>query len=145
MMKNIEGGGASELHFITSKNPNIFNLGGEVARYLFFSSSVWSSFDSGNVKLISEHWNISTYGWQYTYKRTFFFHYLYGGRGVSNLLIFHSFVFHSSSRGGRGKVNDAIFTLSAIFFIMMASLNKPLQYLTEDQVVVDFFPACQID
>ena len=30
MMKNIEGGGASELHFITSKIPNIINLG-EVA------------------------------------------------------------------------------------------------------------------
>ena len=40
IMKNIKGAGASELHFITSKNPNIFNLGGEVARYLFFSSSV---------------------------------------------------------------------------------------------------------
>ena len=40
IMKNIKGAGASELHFITSKNQNIFNLGGEVARYLFFSSSV---------------------------------------------------------------------------------------------------------
>ena len=30
--------------------------------------------------------------------------------------IFHSFVFHSLSRGGRSKINDAIFTLSAVFF-----------------------------
>ena len=37
MLKNIEVGvGGSELHFITSKNPNIINLGGEVVNmYLF--------------------------------------------------------------------------------------------------------------
>ena len=34
---------------------------------------------------------------------------------VSNIPIFHSSVFHSFSRGGRGKVNDANFTLSAVF------------------------------
>ena len=31
MMKKHRRGGASELHFITSKNPNIINLGGVVA------------------------------------------------------------------------------------------------------------------
>ena len=47
MMKKIEAEGASELHFITSKNPNIINLGGELPihiiiyiEYLFLSRSV---------------------------------------------------------------------------------------------------------
>ena len=33
-----------------------------------------------------------------------------------NLQIFHSFVFHSFSKGGRGKVNDTNFTLCTVFF-----------------------------
>ena len=48
-----------------------------------------------------------------------FFHPLYGGREVlkiSNLPIFHSLFFTLSVEGGRGKVNDANFTLSAVFF-----------------------------
>ena len=48
-----------------------------------------------------------------------FFHPLYGGREVlkiSNLPIFHSLFFTLSVEGGRGKVNDAIFTLPAVFF-----------------------------
>ena len=45
-----------------------------------------------------------------------------GGEGVrkiiefSNIPIFHSFVFHSLSRGGGGKVNDTNFTLYTVFF-----------------------------
>ena len=43
IMKNIKGAGASELHFITSKNPNIINFKGEVAmiiyiEYLFYQA-----------------------------------------------------------------------------------------------------------
>ena len=47
------------------------------------------------------------------------FHSLYGrgdGGGVLNLQYFIVFFFTLSVEGGRGKVNDAIFTLSTFFF-----------------------------
>ena len=34
--------------------------------YLFYQAQFDPCFDSGEEKLISEHWNISTYRWQYT-------------------------------------------------------------------------------
>ena len=54
---------------------------------------------------------------------TKFFTLSQGEGGVSKIPIFHSFVFHSLRRGGGGKVNDAIFTKSAVFFLM-SSLSK---------------------
>ena len=53
---------------------------------------------------------------------TKFFTLSWGGGGVSNIPIFHSFVFHSLSRGEGGKVNDTNFTLYTIFF-WMSSLS----------------------
>ena len=55
---------------------------------------------------------------QLSLKTTKFFTLSRGGGGVSSISIFHSFVFHSLSRGEGGKVNDAIFTKSAVFFLM---------------------------
>ena len=52
-MKNIEG--ASELHFITSKNPNIIKLGGEVAIIRSLSICFIKRSLTGEGKLISEH------------------------------------------------------------------------------------------
>ena len=43
---------------------------------------------------------------------------------VSNIPIFHSFVFHSIIRGEGGKVNDDNFTLFTVFFILMSSLRR---------------------
>ena len=45
-----------------------------------------------------------------------------------NLKIFHSFIFHSFSRGRGGKVNDTIFTLFGFFFILTSSLYHCLYY-----------------
>ena len=69
--KHRRGGGVKVTIYHFSKNQNIIYLGGEVANiyyhlhWVVLSSSVWSCFDSDDVKLISEHWNISTYVLQY--------------------------------------------------------------------------------
>ena len=41
--------------------------------------------------------------------------------------------FTLSVEGGRGKVNDKIFTLSVVFFILMASLSKYESMVTQMQ------------
>ena len=88
------GGGASQLHFITSKNPNIFYLGGEVAIIWSFTLSI--CFIKLSLIMFWFMWS-KTYLWTLKY-------------------------LYSFSSGGRGKVNGAIFILSAVFFILMASL-----------------------
>ena len=81
------------------KNPNIINIGGEVAIIRLFTLSI--CFIRLSLMIFWFRWR-KTYLWTLKYlyicitihlKKGHFFHSLYGGRGVSNLPIFYFFVF----------------------------------------------------
>ena len=114
MMKNIEGGGASELHFITSKIPNIINLGEVAITWSFMLSICFIKFS------LIMFW----FRWSKTYLGTLKYLYIQIGTSqmtkLSLLVCPNLYVLHT-----------------AVLFILMASLS--ITVILEGHTFVIFY------